>query len=64
MNTPTTDVSPGMWGFFLFAVLAIALYFLVRNMNARMRRMSYRQKDAGRGPADAQASGDEPPAGT
>lgn len=55
MNTPTTDVSPGMWGFLVFALLGIAIYFLARNMNARMRRMSYRQRDAGREPWEPQA---------
>jgi flagellar biosynthesis/type III secretory pathway M-ring protein FliF/YscJ len=39
---PSTVVSPGLWGFVAFFVLAVALYLLMRNMNARMRRMSYR----------------------
>lgn len=59
MSTPTTDVSPGIWGFLVFAILAIALYFLMRNMNSRMRRMSYRQKDAHREPGQAQATDDD-----
>lgn len=61
--TPTTDVSPGIWGFIVFAVLAIALYLLMRNMNSRMRRMSYRQKDAHREAHEQQASGEESPQG-
>jgi hypothetical protein len=42
MNDPSTSVSPGLGGFLAFFVLAIALWLLMRNMNARMRRMSYR----------------------
>jgi hypothetical protein len=38
-------VSPGLWGFVAFFVLAVALYLLMRNMNARMRRMSYRAEE-------------------
>ena len=44
-NTPSATVSPGLWGFVAFFVLAIALYLLMRNMNARMRRMSYRAEE-------------------
>jgi hypothetical protein len=42
VNTPSTQVSPGLGGFLAFFLLAIALWLLMRNMNARMRRMSYR----------------------
>jgi hypothetical protein len=56
VNEPSTVVSPGMWGFVAFFVLAVALYFLMRNMNARMRRMSYRQQAAHRGKDEAQAT--------
>jgi hypothetical protein len=42
---PSTLVSPGIWGFLAFFVLAVALYLLMRNMNARMRRMSYRAEE-------------------
>jgi len=45
VNTPSTAVSPGMWGFVAFFVLALVLYLLMRNMNARMRRMSYRSEE-------------------
>ncbi len=61
MNTPTTDVSPGIWGFVVFAILAVALYLLMRNMNSRMRRMSYRQKDAHRTGTEPQATDDDTP---
>lgn len=36
---------PGLPSFIVFAILAVALYFLLRNMNARLRRMSYREKE-------------------
>jgi hypothetical protein len=44
-GAPSSLVSPGLWGFVAFFVLAIALYLLMRNMNARMRRMSYRAEE-------------------
>ena len=58
MNAPSTSVSPGLGGFLAFFLLAIALWLLMRNMNARLRRMSYREE------ADAaRQSGATPPAG-
>ena len=44
-GAPSAMVSPGLWGFVAFFVLAVALYLLMRNMNARMRRMSYRSEE-------------------
>jgi len=38
-------IGPGIWGFIAFFVLAVALWFLVRNMNSRLRRMAYRDRD-------------------
>ncbi len=38
-------VGPGIWGFIAFFVLAVALWLLVRNMNSRLRRMAYRDRD-------------------
>jgi hypothetical protein len=35
-------VSPGILGFAAFFFLAVALYFLVRSMNGRLRRLGYR----------------------
>lgn len=65
MNDSPPDVSTGFLAFLAFAFLALALWFLMRNMNARMRRMSYRQQRAHRGrddqqagPADVAATGD------
>lgn len=54
MNTPSTSISPGLGGFIAFFVLAVALWLLMRNMNARMRRMSYRAEEAQR-EAEAEA---------
>ena len=52
-GAPSAMVSPGLWGFVAFFVLAIALYLLMRNMNARMRRMSYRSEELARRPGEA-----------
>ena len=41
----TTSIGPGVWGFLALFVLAIALWLLVRNMNARLRRMAYREHE-------------------
>lgn len=38
-------VGPGLWGFIAAFVLALALWLLMRNMNGRMRRMAYRERD-------------------
>ena len=58
---PTADTGPGFLAFVAFFLLALALWFLMRNMNARMRRMSYRQQAAHRGKDDPQADdGDGP----
>jgi hypothetical protein len=38
-------VGPGIWGFIAFFVLALALWLLVRNMNSRLRRMAYTDRD-------------------
>jgi hypothetical protein len=54
-EAPTADGGPGFLAFLAFFLLALALWFLMRNMNARMRRMSYRQQAAHRGKDDPQA---------
>lgn len=43
--TPSDNSMPGLGSFIVFAFLAVALYFLLKNMNARLRRMSYREKE-------------------
>ena len=55
-EAPTADGGPGFLAFVAFFLLALALWFLMRNMNARMRRMSYRQQAAHRGKDDPQAA--------
>ncbi len=45
MGTPTTDIGPGIGAFVAFFLLAVLLWFLMRNMNARMRRMAYAERD-------------------
>ncbi len=67
MNAESVDVTAGLGGFLAFFLLAVALYFLMRNMNARMRRMAYREeqeaKAAGQGPgATGESAGDVSPA--
>jgi hypothetical protein len=53
--TESTTSNEGFLAFIAFALLALALWFLMRNMNARMRRMSYRQQAAHRGKDEPQA---------
>lgn len=48
---------PGVGAFAVFFLLAIALWLLMRNMNSRLRRMSYADRQAERVAADAAASG-------
>ena len=38
-------IGPGVWGFIAAFVLALALWLLMRNMNSRMRRMAYRERE-------------------
>lgn len=45
MDTPSTDIGPGLGAFVAFFALAVVLWFLVRNMNARMRRMGYAERE-------------------
>ncbi len=47
-------IGPGFGGFVAFFVMALALWLLVRNMNGRLRRMAYRERDrAGTTPTEA-----------
>ncbi len=68
MNAPSTEVGPGFLAFFTFFFLAIALWLLMRNMFARMRRMniarrSEEQKAAREAQADHSARTETPSAG-
>ena len=44
MNLERVDVTAGLGGFLAFFLLAVALYFLMRNMNTRLRNLSYREE--------------------
>jgi hypothetical protein len=53
MNPESVDVTAGLGGFLAFFLLAVALYFLMRNMNARLRRMAYRDEQEVKAADDA-----------
>ena len=55
MDPESVAVTAGLGGFVSFFLLAVALYFLMRNMNARMRRMAYRAEQEA-----SAADGDDP----
>lgn len=57
MNPESVDVTAGLGGFLAFFLLAVALYFLMRNMNARLRRMAYRQEQEASSAQDASPPG-------
>jgi cytidylate kinase len=64
MDPESVDVTAGLEGFLAFFLLAVALYLLMRNMNARMRRMAYREEQeakAAQDKADERPASDEPP---
>ncbi len=50
MDDESVTVTAGLAGFIVFFCLAVALWLLLRNMNARLRRMRYRweQEEAAR----------------
>ena len=41
---PSNDIGPGLWAFIAFFALAVALWLLMRNMNTRVRNISYRAR--------------------
>ena len=55
VETPSDDSMPGLGSFLAFTFLAVALYFLLKNMNARLRRMSYREKERQEAEAERRA---------
>jgi len=59
MNPESVDVTAGLGGFLAFFLLAVALYFLMRNMNVRLRRMSYREEQEATA-AEGQSTQDSP----
>ncbi len=48
MDPESVAVTAGLGGFVSFFLLAVALYFLMRNMSGRMRRMAYREEQEAR----------------
>ena len=65
MDPESVDVTAGLEGFLAFFLLAVALYLLMRNMNARMRRMAYREEQeaqAAQGTAGERPASEAPPA--
>ena len=61
MDPESVDVTAGLEGFLAFFLLAVALYLLMRNMNARMRRMAYREEQAAEAAADDSGPDDSGP---
>jgi hypothetical protein len=65
MSPESVDVTAGLGGFLAFFLLAVALYFLMRNMNVRLRRMAYREEqeakaaDGGSRPDPTDSAGPE-----
>ena len=59
MNLESIDVTAGLGGFLAFFLLAVALYFLMRNMNTRLRRLAYREEQEARDASDGSGP-DEP----
>ena len=60
MDPESVDVTAGLGGFLAFFLLALALYFLMRNMNARLRRMAYREEQEAKAAADDGSRPDRP----
>ena len=56
MSIPSTEVGPGFLAFVVFFFLAAALWLLMRNMFARMRRMNLAER--AREQREAQAAED------
>ncbi len=59
MNAESVDVTAGLGGFLAFFLLAVALYFLMRNMNVRLRKLDYREEQEARA-AETDTPGDRP----
>ena len=63
MDTPSTSIGPGLGAFVAFFVLAVVLWFLMRNLNGRMRRMAYKEQQRVAELEAQQAERDRPQAG-
>jgi len=57
MDDVSTKVTPGLGGFLAFFVLALVLWLLMRSMNARLRRMRYREEQQAAAAARAGSAG-------
>ena len=64
MSDVNVGVTAGLGGFLAFFLLAVALYFLMRNMNARLRRMAYREEQERRAAQGQQGDDDQSPQAT
>lgn len=62
--TPSQAAAPGLWAFVAFLFLVISLWLLMRNMNARLRRMSYKAKAAEQEAAEQEAGRKTPDSGS
>jgi len=60
MDTPSTSIGPGLGAFVAFFVLAVILWFLMRNLNGRMRRMAYKEQQRVAELEAQQAARDQP----
>jgi flagellar biosynthesis/type III secretory pathway M-ring protein FliF/YscJ len=63
MDTPSTSIGPGLGAFVAFFVLAVILWFLMRNLNGRMRRMAYKEQQRVADLEAQQAERDRPASG-
>lgn len=45
-GTESTQVTAGIWGFLVLFGLGLACWFLFRSMNAHLRRMRFRERQA------------------
>ena len=63
MGNMNVDVTAGLGGFLAFFLLAVALYLLMRNMTARLRRMAYRAEQEAKAAEGRQGDdgGGDPP---
>jgi hypothetical protein len=48
-------VTPGVLGFIVFAVMAVAVWGLMKSMNKHMRKVDFKERDASGGGAASEA---------
>jgi Na+-transporting methylmalonyl-CoA/oxaloacetate decarboxylase gamma subunit len=54
-------VTPGLWGFVMLFVLAVAVYFLGRSMARRIQRMNHRARVEAQEAAEAENAPEKSP---